>query len=162
MIAVRDLDRAARDFAALGFSLTPRGHHSIGSENHCIMFSTTYIELLWPGPKSHPWLDHHRNFVDAGDGLAALAFKIDEPEGPYMDLSRPVEGGVARFRLVQETPSVFFVQHLTPELIWRREWQSHVNGSCELAGVEWGRPALLRIRGLHNEALAHGVRLVPA
>jgi hypothetical protein len=34
VIAVRDLDRAADDFRALGFTLTPRGHHSVGSQNH--------------------------------------------------------------------------------------------------------------------------------
>jgi len=162
VIAVRDLDAAARDFAALGFTLTPRGHHSIGSQNHCIMFGSTYFELLWPGPRPQPWLDHYRQFLEEGDGLAALACKMDEPQGEYIDLSRPVEGGIARFRLVQLDRRQFLVQHLTPELVWRREWQSHANGAAELVAVEWGRPALLRVRGLRQEALAHGVRLVPA
>ena len=159
--AVSDLDRAARDFGALGFTLTPRGRHSIGSENHCIMFASTYLELLWPG-KPHPWLEHYRAFLEQGEGLAGLAYKMHEPEGAYMDLSRPVEGGLARFRLTQLEPSLFLVQHLTPELVWRREWQSHANGAAELAAVEWGRPAILRIRGLKTQTEAHGVRLLPA
>ena len=41
----------------------------------------------------------------------------------------------ARFRVVAVDPSplqgvrVFFCQHLTPHLVWRREWQSHANGA---------------------------------
>ena len=46
VIALRDLDAAAASFSRLGFTLTPRGVHSIGSQNHCIMFGSTYIELL--------------------------------------------------------------------------------------------------------------------
>ena len=191
VIAVRDLDAAAADFRALGFTLTPRGEHSIGSQNHCIMFGSTYFELL-AAPVDHPWLDYYRRFLrEHGDGLAAVALSTDDAELTYadlrargvaakapMDLSRPVEGAVARFRLVQVEgkPSVFVCQHLTPELVWRREWQLHVNGGAEITGValgaerafdslpaaiEWGaaRPAL-RIRGLRKEHEAHGVRLI--
>jgi hypothetical protein len=162
VIAVSDLERAARDFAAAGFTLTPRGHHSIGSQNHCIMLGTTYLELLWPGPKPHAWLDHYRDFVREGEGLAGLALKMSEPEGDCMHLSRPVEGGVARFRLKQLEPNIFLVQHLTPELVWRREWQAHANGAVELVEVKWGRPGTLKLKGLRQETLTHGVRLVPA
>ena len=162
MIAVRDLDRAARDFAAAGFTLTPRGQHSIGSQNHCIMLATTYLELLWPGTQPNEWLEHYRKCLEGGDGLAALAYKMDTPEGEFMDLSRPVEGGIARFRLTQLEPRFFLVQHLTPGLVWRPEWQAHANGAAELVEVEWGRPSVLRIRGLGKETATHGVRLVPA
>ena len=185
MIAVRDLDAAAASFRELGFTLTPRGRHSVGSENHCIMFASTYIELL-AAPTPHPWLDYYRTFLDSGDGLAAIALTTDDADAAYralpaakrpMDLSRPVEGGMARFRLVQleDEPSVFVCQHLTRELVWRPEWQRHANGATELAGIsipvqkpleglppniEWGKPATLRIRGTANTAQAHGVRLV--
>jgi hypothetical protein len=96
-----------------------------------------------------------------------------------MDLSRPVDGGVARFRLVQieGVANVFVCQHLTPELIWRPEWQHHANGAAELMGaslaakrpfdglpttIEWGAPPALRISGLHADVQAHGVKLVAA
>ncbi|HEX2152260.1 MAG TPA: VOC family protein, partial [Stellaceae bacterium] len=47
VIDVRDrMDDAARIFAALGFTLTPRGHHTLGSMNHLMMFGTDYLELL--------------------------------------------------------------------------------------------------------------------
>ena len=183
MIAVRDLDAAAANFRELGFTLTPRGRHSVGSENHCIMFGRTYIELL-AAPVPHPWLDYYRTFLEQGDGLAAVALSTDDADAAYrdlagakkpMDLSRPVDGGVARFRLVQIESSLFVCQHLTRELVWRREWQRHANGATELTGIstparepfeglppniEWGKPATLRIRGEGNTVEAHGVRLV--
>lgn len=186
MIAVRDLDAAAAQFTGLGFTLTPRGHHSIGSRNHCIMLGTTYIELL-VAPIAHPWLDYYRAF---GEGLAAIAFSTSDAHATYaelkgqgarppMDLSRPAEGGVAKFRLVQigGSPQVFFVQHLTPELVWRPEWQLHANGARELAhvslsakkpfeglpkSVDWDASGALRIEGLRKNLKAHGVRLAPA
>jgi catechol 2,3-dioxygenase-like lactoylglutathione lyase family enzyme len=184
VIAVRDLDRAAASFRALGFTLTPRGHHSIGSQNHCIMFGSTYIELL-AAPTPHPWLDYYRTFLERGEGLAAIALSTDDADAACrelrgakkpMDLSRPVEGGVARFRLAQieDVPGVFVCQHLTRELVWRPQWQRHANGASELSGIsvpmkqpfpgtpsniEWGEPPVLRIRGNGEAADAHGVRL---
>ena len=169
VIAVRDLDAAAAQFAALGFTLTPRGFHSIGSQNHCVMLGSTYVELL-----------------------AALALSTEDADAAYralrerglaarppMDLARPVEGGVARFRLVQleGARSVFICEHLTRELVWRPQWQSHANGATELVGaslaankpfdalpasIEWSAHAALRIQGLRREVEAHGVRLIPA
>jgi len=192
VMAVRDLDAAAASFRALGFTLTPRGYHSIGSQNQCIMFGRSYVELL-AAPVEHPWLDYYRRFLrEHGDGLAGIALSTGDAEAafaelraqgvavkPPMDLSRPAEGGVARFRLVQidGAPGVFICQHLTRELVWRREWQTHTNGADELVGVslapkkpfdgvpkaiEWQRSAVLRIHGLRGEHEAHGVRLVAA
>src|SRR5271169_109426 len=47
VIDVRDqIDDAMRCFPALGFLLTPRGHHTLGSVNHLAMFDTDYLELL--------------------------------------------------------------------------------------------------------------------
>ncbi len=183
MIAVRDLDVAATDFEKLGFTVTPRGHHSIRSRDHCIMFGTTYLELL-AAPVAHPWLDYYRAF---GEGLAAIALSTEDADATYaelkskgarppMDLSRPVEGGVARFRLVQieGSPQVFFVQHLTRQLVWRPEWQSHANGARELVrvslgakrpfdglptSIEWSASGELQIEGLKTDLASAGVAL---
>jgi len=183
VIAVRDLDAAATDFNKLGFTLTPRGHHSIGSQNHCIMFGTTYLELL-VAPVAHPWLDYYRAF---GEGLAAVALSTEDADTTYeqlrgkgarppMDLSRPVEGGVAKFRLVQieNAPQVFFVQHLTRQFVWRREWQKHANGARELVhvsltakkafdglptSIEWSASGELQIEGLQKNLASAGVAL---
>jgi catechol 2,3-dioxygenase-like lactoylglutathione lyase family enzyme len=167
VVAVRDLDRAAADFERLGFTLTPRGFHSIGSQNHCIMLRSSYIELL-AAPVAHPWLDYYRRFLDHGDGLAAIAFSTHDADATYaqvrnakppMDLSRPVEGGIARFRLVQVEDTRFYVQHLTPELVWRREWMSHANGASELVSAELGSPGKIRLKGNGKSTEAHGLRL---
>ena len=151
---MRDLERAAHAFTALGFTLTPLGVHSIGSRNHCIMLGATYIELLQPSG-THPWLDHYRGFLEkTGDGLAALALRTPDAEASYrdllaqgvaakppMDLARPVtlegEERIARFRIVQVAPDAFVCQHCTPELVWRTEWQKHRNGAVELASVDF-------------------------
>jgi Glyoxalase-like domain len=191
VVAVRDLDAACSSFAALGFTVTPRGQHSIGSQNHCIMLGSTYLELL-AAPVPHPWLDYYRQFLAHGDGLAAVALCTDDADAAYaglrergvpaktpMDLSRPMEGGVARFRLVQieNAPQLFVCQHLTRALVWRPQWQQHANGARELIGVAlaaprpfdglpafiaWSTRAALRIRGLSHDAKLHGVQLIAA
>jgi len=38
VVLVRDLDRARDTYARLGFTLTPGGLRTLGSQNHCIMF----------------------------------------------------------------------------------------------------------------------------
>ena len=173
MIAVRDLDVAAARFAALGFTLTPRGFHSIGSQNHCVMLRSTYIELL-AAPVAHAWLDYYRGFLERqGDGLAAIALATDDADRTYadleeqgarppMDLSRPVDGGVARFRLVQVNEALFVCQHLTRELVWRPQWQRHANGASELVAIDRQATPVLRLAGLRETFEAHGVRLAPA
>jgi hypothetical protein len=177
VIAVRDLDAAAARFSQLGFTLTPRGHHSIGSQNHCIMLASTYLELL-AAPVAHPWLDYYRAFLEHAEGFAALALSTDDADGSYrqlkergiaarppMDLARPVDGGVARFRLVQieNLPQMFICQHLTRDLVWRREWQRHANGATELVRpTQWTAGSALAVKGLRMPIEAHGVRLEPA
>lgn len=157
VIAVHDLDLAAATFSRLGFTLTPRGFHDFGSQNHCIMFADDYIELL-AVPKPHPFNQYYSDFLGHGEGLAATVLKTDDaaalaeefaaaglaPSGP-VSLSRPVLVGNgaqhARFALVglplDATPGhrMFACQHLTRGLVWRPEWQSHANGAARLAAV---------------------------
>lgn len=152
------LDEAARTYERLGFVLTPRGHHSIGSSNHLAIFGHDYLELLGYEP---------RNAAKAaglwGDltGLTGLVFKTDDADALYADLaarhiplkdgaptplSRPVDlpdGTVrdARFSTVHLDPAavesgrIFFCQHLTPDLVWREEWQRHPNTVTGIARV---------------------------
>jgi hypothetical protein len=157
VFAVRDLDAAHETFEHMGFALTPRGHHTLGSQNHCIVFGEDYLELLWLPPelKTRPFI---ADFLKGGEGLAALALKtadIDaahaelhaaglEPTAP-MDFSRPVHISDghrdARFRTLdvggRHVPCgrLFLCQHQTPELVWRPEWQSHANGATAIAAV---------------------------
>jgi catechol 2,3-dioxygenase-like lactoylglutathione lyase family enzyme len=140
VILVRDLDRAADTYARLGFALTPRGYHSLGSQNHCLMFERDYIELL-AVPKPHPVMAAFSAFLERAEGLGAIAFATDDARGLHaslaadgiaadapVDFSRPVEmpGGArdARFRIVQlpesATPGcrTFACQHFDRELVW--------------------------------------------
>jgi hypothetical protein len=155
VIDVRDrMNEAARIFAALGFELTPRGHHTLGSMNHLAMFRTDYLELLGfgEGGASRPEL------APFPVGLNGLVFKTDDadvvyahaqaaglPILPVQAFSRPVElAGArqdARFRTTRLDPAkiamgrVYFCEHRTPELVWRPEWQAHPNGAHAIARV---------------------------
>jgi len=155
VIDVRDrMDEAARAFAALGFKLTPRGHHTLGSMNHLAMFETDYLELLGfgEGGASRPEL------APFPIGLNGLVFKTEDadvvhahaltaglPILPVQAFSRPVEllgaRQDARFRTTRLDPGkiamgrVYFCEHRTPELVWRPEWQAHPNGARAIARV---------------------------
>ena len=147
------LDAAAAAYGNLGFSLTERGHHTLGTSNHLALFQQDYVELLGvEAGRPNPGWDIVANAV----GIQGLAFKTGDADALYRRLtedrlpalppeefSRPVtlrEGTFdARFKVVGVNPSplqdvrVFFCQHLTPHLVWRREWQSHANGALGIA-----------------------------
>lgn len=169
VLRVADLDRAADTYRRLGFVLTPRGFHSVGTQNHCAMLGFDYIELVGvPDGISPPF------FVDfpvAGEGMTGLALKSTNADAvrlawkragldpaPLIDLRRPMgDGAEARFRLVplpaERTPGgrVFLCEHLTPELLWRpgrARHPNHVTGINKIviaaddpaaAGVLWGQ-----------------------
>jgi hypothetical protein len=155
VIDVRDqIEEAMRCFSALGFLLTPRGHHTLGSVNHLAMFATDYLELLGFGENGATRLEIARFPA----GLNGLVFKTTDAEAvhrqaeaaglpvlPVQAFSRPValSGATqdARFRTTRLDPDkitigrVYFCEHLTPELVWRPEWQAHPNGACAIARV---------------------------
>jgi catechol 2,3-dioxygenase-like lactoylglutathione lyase family enzyme len=155
VIDVRDrMDEAMQRFAALGFRLTPRGHHTLGSVNHLAMFATDYLELLGFGADGGA----RPELAPFPVGLNGLVFKIDDAERvhehaaaarlpilPVQSFSRPVAIGDAtrdaRFRTTRLDPAkvpmgrVYFCEHQTPELVWRSEWQAHPNGAAAIARV---------------------------
>ena len=77
VVCVHDLEHARSTYARLGFTLTPRGYHSIGSQNHCIMFGSDYIELL-AVPRPHPANQYFTDFLLGGDGLASIALATQD------------------------------------------------------------------------------------
>ncbi|MEL7696211.1 MULTISPECIES: VOC family protein [Pantoea] len=143
------LDAASELFRRLGFQLTERGHHSLGSSNHLAVFGENYLELLGyePGKAAR-----RADLWQAPLGLSGLVWKSSEADSEYQHLQRqdldgdppasfhrPVtlpDGAVteARFRTVRLRPSLipngrsFFCQHLTPEAVWQPAWQAHPNG----------------------------------
>jgi catechol 2,3-dioxygenase-like lactoylglutathione lyase family enzyme len=173
VIDVRDrIDEAAQRFAELGFQLTPRGHHTLGSSNHLAMFATDYLELLGYGPKLRPDGGASRAEIEPFPiGLNGLVFKAKDAERiyqhalaaglpiqPVQSFSRPVrlagETRDARFRTTRLDPKrvpmgrVYFCEHLTPELVWLPEWQSHPNGARAIARVVVATPEPQRTAAL--------------
>ncbi|MFZ1173927.1 MAG: VOC family protein [Bradyrhizobium sp.] len=143
-----DMDRAAALMSQLGFTLTPRGYHSLGSINHLVMFEHDYLELIGL-PSGTDVL--RKDVLESPRGLNGLVFQardIDTCQRVLRDrglamlepqsFSRPVTiDGVehlARFRTVRTAPDLFeagrvyYCQHYTPELVWHRPWMSHSNG----------------------------------
>ena len=155
VVDVRDrMDEAVAAYAALGFRLTSRGRHTLGSINHLAMFATDYLELLGFGPDGATRAELVRFPV----GLNGLVFKAADadvayrqaeaaslPIQPVEAFSRPVAlDGVtrdARFRIARLDPAkvamgrIYFCEHLTPDLVWRPEWQTHPNGARSIARV---------------------------
>ncbi len=155
VVDVRDrIEEAMSCFASLGFLLTPRGRHSLGSVNHLAMFTTDYLELLGFAEDGATRPEIARFPV----GLNGLVFKTADadlvhrnaeaaglPVQPVQSFSRPValDGATrdARFRTARLDPvqvavgRVYFCEHQTPDLVWRAEWQSHPNGASAIARV---------------------------
>jgi catechol 2,3-dioxygenase-like lactoylglutathione lyase family enzyme len=153
VINVREnLDQAQRQYEKLGFALTPRGHHTLGSSNHLAIFGTDYLELLGYEQRRSD-APPRTALLERPLGLSGLVFKPgDVPQlradlaqrgihcEPPQEFSRPValaDGSQqdARFRVLhlpRDTAAngvVFFCHHFTPELVWRDEWRNHPNGA---------------------------------
>ena len=154
VINVRDqIDAGAETFRRLGFTLTPRGTHTLGSMNHLAMFGTDYLELIAapPGDTRRP------DVLGTPFGLNGLVFGTEDsasvhaaltqaeiPSGVPLEFSRPVtlddgSSGDATFRTVTLTPGtipagrVYFCHHFTRHLVWRDEWRHHANGVIAVA-----------------------------
>jgi hypothetical protein len=149
-----DMDAAADVFRALGFHLTPRGFHSLGSINHLMMFGQDYLELVGL-PTGTDKI--RREVADSPRGLNGLVFLSKDADAEYARLlaagvptelplafGRPVDlDGTtqeARFRTVRLKPGfvqggrVYFCEQRTRHLVWRPEWQTHANGAIAIAG----------------------------
>jgi hypothetical protein len=154
VIYVEDkLDAAAETYARLGFQLTERGHHTMGSSNNLAIFGTDYMELLGYEPAN---AERAKDLWQMPTGLGGLVFKPGADAGfrdaiiergipaqPSREFSRPVEVAEgtrdAAFRVTHVDDSiafngrVFFCHHFTPELVWRKEWQDQPNGVTSIA-----------------------------
>jgi hypothetical protein len=161
-----DIDAARDRYLELGFLLTPRGHHSLGSSNHLAIFDDNYLELLGFEAENTP---PRVALLRTARGLSGVAFKTRDADESFGRLRakgvpleentpqaffRPVElpdgrSRDARFRTFRLDPAAtpnrryFFCQHLDSDLVWRDEWRHHPNGavSVERIVVEAANPA---------------------
>lgn len=156
VVVCPDLDATAQGWRDLGFTLTPRGFHTLGSQNHCIMLGSDYLELLHVTAPS-PSRQYYWDAQASGGGCAAMSCKTGDAfatathlrKGGWhaseaIEFSRPVrlEDGSehpATFRVtaVDDAPGAryFVCEHRTPELLWRPEWMAHANGAQGIAAM---------------------------
>jgi len=176
---LRAMDAAVPRFRDLGFTLTPRGYHSLGSINHLMVFGHDYLELVGLPDGDGPV---RREVADGPRGLNGLVFATADAGAlhrqlasrgiaaqPPLAFDRPVQvDGTTRrasFRTVRLDAGwlhggrVYFCEHETPELVWRNEWQDHRNGVQGLAGLTIAVPdpaqEALRYRELGAEVAQH-------
>jgi len=151
--ALFDMDPAAALMSQLGFTLTPRGFHSLGSINHLMVFEGHYLELVGLPLETEVL---RRDVLESPLGLNGLVFQASDIDACISQLresgltmlepqsfSRPVTiDGVeqlARFRTTRTAPELFeagrvyYCQHYTPELVWHRQWLTHANGCSGLS-----------------------------
>jgi hypothetical protein len=177
VVNARDkLDEACAVYTRLGFTLTPRGHHSLGSANNLAIFGTDYLELIGIMTPDAARQDimkdpHGLNGLVFGteDSAAVYASLIESgvPATPPNEFSRPVDlpGGArdAVFRTVHVQPPqgrpgrLYFCHHFTRDLVWRDEWRHHANGAVGVARavIATDEPALLG--GLFGQMFGPGV-----
>ncbi len=149
-----DAEAAWRD---LGFALTPRGHHTLGSINHLAIFATDYLELIGlPEPVGQP--ARRSSLLDWSIGANAIVFATENADRTHAALvaagieatgpaafSRPVATPSgpqdARFRTVHLPKEasgagrVYFCEHATRDLVWRDEDRSHPNTTTGIAAI---------------------------
>jgi len=149
------MEPAENIFRNLGFHLTERGHHSLGSINHLMMFGTDYLELVGMPTETKDRGPGRPEITNAPIGINGLVFKTNDVDETYAHLqqlgmagdppksfSRPVDlpGGArdACFRTVTVRGDVlpggrvYFCEHGTPDLVWRTEYQRHDNGAMSM------------------------------
>ena len=156
------MDEAVALFQRLGFTVSPRGFHTLGSINHTIVFGADYLELLGYPPGQPP--AKRPELVTQPLGLMATVVQTADADAAHVALSRsglkpravqtfsrPVDLGAGRFedasfRVTRLEPDavpgtwVYYCQHLTPELVWRPEWQAHANGALGICAIDIAVP----------------------
>src|SRR5687767_5695360 len=148
---VPDLNAAGALLEKLGFVVTPvsaqvADGNPAGTSNRCVMLEAGYIEILTPTadtPIARRMRERMQKFV--GVHLACFGTPDAQAERarldahgfgvlPVVDLQRSVEtGATVRFKVVRPEPDAMpegriqYVEHLTPEHIWRAPHLAHDN-----------------------------------
>lgn len=144
------IDQFVAFFERMGFLIAPRSYHTMGSINHIIVFKTDYLELVGYPVGKPP--RHRPELVQSPTGLMATVLKAQDADElqamlttrgitprPILDSGRPIvlgDGKIAdvKFRVTRlELNAIpgtilYYCQHITPEFVWRPEWQTHPNG----------------------------------
>ena len=166
VVAVRDLNAAAKTWARLGFTLSPRGLHSapMGTANYTVMLGEDYLELIGvvadtdQNKPTRAFLVEREGIErtaftarDAAAGAAELRSRGLDAIGP-VSFGRPVDlpgGGsteakfsVFRWPLDQRPAGmrIFACQHHTRDAVWIPAIQKHANHVTRIARIELVSP----------------------
>ncbi len=176
---VPDLAAAARALEALGFAVTPASAQQTqdgpaGTSNVCVMLEHGYLEFLAPTMDT-PNAQRLRSAMQRYPGVHLCCFGTPDAEGehsrlkthgfepqPLVQLNRKVSTGeMARFSVARPSINAMpegriqFVQHHTPDALWRPQYLGHTNNVAKLAcvfavaddpvaaGARWARFAAL-------------------
>ena len=161
---VPDMDAASEALERLGFRLTPYAAHTMrtapdeeprpsGTGNRCIMLRESYIEVLCAVGDA-PTAQQLRAALDRYTGIHLMAFTTPDAEAhrarltaagfdmqPLVHLTREVDGGTLRFSVVRMIHGqmaegrIQFLQHNTPDLLWREELMDHPNRVVSMTDV---------------------------
>lgn len=161
-IAVGDVQEAIEKYRKLGFSMSPRMFHSMGTSNSIVVFERDYMELIGD-------FDSIRDAELAAkmrpsfgkDGIAFLGLYTD---GIYEDISEIERAGlrpepIRRYSRSVDLPSgeqdlvefsvsgvfnnearaisMFLCEQHRPELVWVDEWMRHKNTVYRIIGITY-------------------------
>jgi len=142
-------------FLKMGFKLSNRYEHNLGSSNHLIILEDSYLEILgWESGS----LPKRQEIANLSIGIDALVFRTEDAflchsdliqrgfsPNPVQELSRPavVDGRIekALFRTVrfakQPIPGlrIYFCEHCTPDFVWVEKERVHPNQIKRLEAV---------------------------
>ncbi len=186
MIVVRDLDRAAEAYQALGFRVIDGGRHTgMGTYNKIVRFGLDYLELLAVYSEEEASRFQSRraimDFLREREGaftyaLAVRGLPAEVPAGEDRERKRP-DGTILRWRtgyqnlMGQQPVRPFLIEWEEPdaELLARYEREGeaggHPNGAAAWAGITIGVADANAARAAYRELLGTeqpaGVQFVP-
>lgn len=175
------MDTAFAVYERLGFVLTPRGYHSLGSQNHLVIFGTDYLELIGVPPGGGGrrdllgWPMGLNGLVWGTEDSARVAAALEAEDvscSPPTEFTRPValpsgdrDAVFRTVRLPNETTEagrLYFCHHLTRDLVWRDEWRRHPNGALGVREVVVAAEAPARLAALFGRMFGpEAVRTTP-
>ena len=130
-----DMNRAADLMLRLGFTLTPRGYHSLGSINHLMMLEHDYLELVGAIEATAEEREAIRlaikDYPASGSNAADIKRVRDrlEPQLPAYDIA-----AARYFHLACDLLTIAF--------LWAKEWRRRKPEPSPVTGSELRRTSV--------------------
>lgn len=172
VIAVRDLDEAAKSYEGLGFTVVPGGRHPVGTHNALISFSDgSYLELIafYESNPEHRWWAP----LQKGGGLVDFCMQTDDLLGDTatfrragVDIADPVpltrkrpDGYLLKWVLsiprgAHRAQAPFLIQDETPREERIPRQMTHRNGVTGIGTVTVGVQDVATVRRWYEQVLS--------